>query len=55
MARAGPRKVRAYSREFERAAVELSRQVGVQVHGEGPFAITYIKPKDDPRNASAHP
>ena len=31
MARAGPRKVRAYSREFQRAAVELSRQGGVQV------------------------
>lgn len=31
MARAGPRKVRAYSREFKRAAVELSRQAGVQV------------------------
>jgi transposase len=31
MARAGPRKVRAYSWEFKRAAVELSRQVGVQV------------------------
>lgn len=23
----------------------------VQVHGEGPFVITYINPKDDPRNA----
>ena len=23
----------------------------VQVHGEGPFAINYINPKDDPRNA----
>jgi quercetin dioxygenase-like cupin family protein len=23
----------------------------VQVHGMGPFAITYINPKDDPRNA----
>ena len=22
----------------------------VQVHGEGPFAITYVNPKDDPRN-----
>ena len=22
----------------------------VQVHGEGPFAITYINPADDPRN-----
>jgi len=26
----------------------------VQVHGEGPFAITYVNPKDDPRNAP-HP
>lgn len=24
----------------------------VQVHGMGPFAITYINPKDDPRTAS---
>ncbi len=31
MARAGPRRVRAYSREFKRAAVELRRQGGVQV------------------------
>ena len=23
----------------------------VQVHGQGPFAITYVNPKDDPRNA----
>jgi quercetin dioxygenase-like cupin family protein len=23
----------------------------VQVHGEGPFAITYVNPADDPRNA----
>jgi len=27
----------------------------VQVHGEGPFAITYINPKDDPRNAPPRP
>ena len=27
----------------------------VQVHGEGPFAITYINPKDDPRNATPRP
>ncbi len=31
MARPGPRKVRAYSREFKRAAVELSRPGGVPV------------------------
>jgi quercetin dioxygenase-like cupin family protein len=24
----------------------------VQVHGEGPFAITYVHPADDPRNKS---
>jgi quercetin dioxygenase-like cupin family protein len=24
----------------------------VQVHGQGPFAITYVNPKDDPRNAA---
>ena len=23
----------------------------VQVHGEGPFQITYVNPADDPRNA----
>lgn len=23
----------------------------VQVHGQGPFVITYVNPKDDPRNA----
>jgi hypothetical protein len=23
----------------------------VQVHGTGPFAITYVNPADDPRNA----
>lgn len=34
-------------------AVARGRTV-VQVHGEGPFAITYINPKDDPRNAPAH-
>lgn len=27
----------------------------VQVHGEGPFAITYVNPKDDPRNAPPRP
>ena len=27
----------------------------VQVHGEGPFVITYINPKDDPRNAPPRP
>jgi len=31
MARAGPRKVRAYSREFKLTAVRLSRQPGLQV------------------------
>jgi quercetin dioxygenase-like cupin family protein len=25
----------------------------VQVHGEGPFQITYVKPADDPRNTAA--
>jgi len=25
----------------------------VQVHGQGPFAITYVNPNDDPRNAPA--
>lgn len=25
----------------------------VQVHGMGPFAITYVDPKNDPRNATA--
>jgi quercetin dioxygenase-like cupin family protein len=27
----------------------------VQVHGMGPFAITYVKASDDPRNAKATP
>lgn len=27
----------------------------VQVHGQGPFAITYVNPKDDPRNAKPTP
>jgi len=31
MPRAGPRKVRAYSREFKLAAVRLSREPGIQV------------------------
>jgi len=31
MARAGPRKVRAYSREFKLTAVRLSQQPGLQV------------------------
>jgi len=35
-------------------AVARGRTV-VQVHGEGPFAITYVNPKDDPRNAPARP
>lgn len=26
----------------------------VQVHGMGPFAITYVNPKDDPRNAGTN-
>jgi quercetin dioxygenase-like cupin family protein len=30
-----------------------ARRTVVQVHGEGPFAITYVNPADDPRNASA--
>jgi quercetin dioxygenase-like cupin family protein len=28
-------------------------QTVVQVHGTGPFAITYLKPADDPRHATA--
>ena len=32
-------------------AVAVEKSV-VQVHGEGPFAISYVNPKDDPRNAS---
>jgi quercetin dioxygenase-like cupin family protein len=35
-------------------AVARGRTV-VQVHGEGPFAITYVNPKDDPREAAATP
>ena len=31
MARAGPRKIRAYSLEFKRTAVRLSQQPGIQV------------------------
>jgi quercetin dioxygenase-like cupin family protein len=27
----------------------------VQVHGEGPFAITYLNPKDDPRGVPPRP
>jgi quercetin dioxygenase-like cupin family protein len=27
----------------------------VQVHGEGPFAITYVNPKDDPRGTPPRP
>jgi uncharacterized RmlC-like cupin family protein len=27
--------------------------VVVQIHGMGPFAITYVNPSDDPRNAPA--
>ena len=30
-------------------------RVVVQVHGQGPFAITYVDPKDDPRNAPPKP
>ena len=33
MARAGPRKVQAYSREFKLTAVRLSQQPGIQVQG----------------------
>ena len=35
-------------------AVARGRTV-VQVHGQGPFAITYVDPKDDPRNAPQRP
>ena len=35
-------------------AVARGRTV-VQVHGQGPFAITYVNPKDDPRNAAPRP
>ena len=35
-------------------AVARGRTV-VQVHGQGPFAITYVNPKDDPRNAPKRP
>ena len=31
-------------------AVTRGRTI-VQVHGEGPFAITYVDPADDPANA----
>ncbi|HEY1473854.1 MAG TPA: cupin domain-containing protein [Pseudolabrys sp.] len=27
----------------------------IQIHGTGPFAITYVNPADDPRNKSASP
>ena len=27
----------------------------VQVHGQGPFAITYVNPRDDPRKARPTP
>jgi hypothetical protein len=27
----------------------------VQVHGTGPFTVTYVNPKDDPRNAAPAP
>ena len=32
-------------------AIAAQRTI-VQVNGEGPFAITYVNPSDDPRNAS---
>lgn len=35
-------------------AVARGRTV-VQVHGQGPFAITYVDAKDDPRNAKPRP
>ena len=35
-------------------AIARGRTV-VQVHGEGPFLITYVNPKDDPRNAPPRP
>ena len=36
-------------RHYLRAKVETI----VQVHGTGPFTITYVNPKDDPRTAAA--
>ena len=41
----------AEMRHYLRAKVETT----VQVHGTGPFTITYVNPKDDPRNAAAAP
>lgn len=38
----------AQAHHFAKAAVRTV----VQVHGEGPFAITYVNPQDDPRNAT---
>jgi quercetin dioxygenase-like cupin family protein len=35
-------------------AIARGRTV-VQVHGQGPFMITYVNPKDDPRNAAPRP
>ncbi len=40
--------------EAHHFAVARGRTV-VQVHGMGPFAITYVNAKDDPRNAAPRP
>ncbi|HET9315506.1 MAG TPA: cupin domain-containing protein [Vicinamibacteria bacterium] len=36
-------------RHYLRAKAETT----VQVHGTGPFTITYVNPRDDPRNAAS--
>ena len=41
----------AKEHHFARARVKTV----VQVHGQGPFDITYLDPKDDPRNALKRP
>ena len=33
--------------------VHASAPATVQVHGMGPFQITYVDPKDDPRGTTA--
>jgi uncharacterized DUF497 family protein len=55
MARAGPRKVRAYSREFKLTAVRLSRQPGIQVQAvaESVFADDHALLIDDPDHSEA--
>jgi hypothetical protein len=35
--------------------VWTKQETVIQVHGMGPFAITYVNPADDPRNAAAPP